>query len=147
MASALTKIWETPAWAALVAHASSLKPTHLRDLLKDSERCRLLTCEFDGILLDYSRQRVTQETMQLLRSLAETAQLSDKIKALAAGAHLNVTEDRAVGHMALRNPKGSVSRKIRAVGPTSVLTFTRAALYRRPTSLTELTPFPQYMMF
>ena len=102
---AAVKIWETAAWAALRAHVEEIKTTHLRDLLKDAERCKYLTTEFSGILLDYSRQRVTQETMGLLLSLAEAAGVQQKIRAMAEGERLNTTEGRAVMHMALRAPK------------------------------------------
>ena len=74
---------------------------------QDAERSGTLTAEFDGILLDFSRQRATAETFQLLLALAEAAGLKSKIHAMAAGAHLNITEDRAVGHMALRAPAAS----------------------------------------
>jgi glucose-6-phosphate isomerase len=73
---------------------------------QDAERVGYLQAEFDGILLDYSRQRVTKETMAALFALADAAGLKDKIGAMAAGKHINVTENRAVGHMALRAPKG-----------------------------------------
>lgn len=76
--------------------------------MQDDERCRLLTAEFDGVLIDYSRQRVTGTTLRLLEALASAAGVPGKISAMAKGAHLNVTEDRAVGHMALRAPKGQV---------------------------------------
>ena len=59
------------------------------------------------MLLDYSRQRVTPTTMSLLVALAEAMDVKGKIAAMAAGKHLNVTEDRAVGHMALRAPRGA----------------------------------------
>lgn len=67
----------------------------------------MLTAEYDGLLMDFSRQRVTPATMALLGRLAEAADVKGKIAALAAGKHLNVTEDRAVGHMALRAHKGA----------------------------------------
>ncbi|CAN0506385.1 unnamed protein product, partial [Scytosiphon promiscuus] len=56
-------IHETAAWAALKEHAASLQSAHLRDMMRDPDRCSALTAERDGILLDYSRQRVTNETM------------------------------------------------------------------------------------
>lgn len=102
-------IWQSPAWAALEAHAAALKGDahHLRVLLQDAARCAALTAEHDGVTLDFARQRVTAETMRLLVSLAEAAGLRRKIDALASGARINVTEDRAVLHMALRAPRGS----------------------------------------
>lgn len=56
-------IHETAAWAALKEHAASLQGAHLRDMMRDADRCAALTAERDGVLLDYSRQRVTNETM------------------------------------------------------------------------------------
>lgn len=94
------------------AVADSQPPAFVR--LQDEERCKLLTAEFDGILLDFSRQRVTGETVRLLEELAKAAGLTDKIAAMAAGKKINVTEDRAVLHMALRAPKGEVSEACRA---------------------------------
>ena len=99
-----------------MAHAEETKDLHLRDLLADEERCAAMikTCgtrEFmdtDGmepaIVLDYSRQNVTGETMELLFKLAEKAQLKEKIEAMFSGDKINVTEDRAVLHTALRAP-------------------------------------------
>lgn len=77
--------------------------------LQDADRCAGLVAEFDGLCLDYSRQRVTGETMALLHSLADAANLKGKIADMAAGKHINITEDRAVMHMALRAPKDAVS--------------------------------------
>ena len=96
--------WEHPAWAALRAHIGTINATHLRDLLRDEDRCGALTAEFDGVVLDYSRQRVTRETMELLFALARDVGLKEKIDAMAAGERINVTENRAVMHMALRVP-------------------------------------------
>lgn len=77
--------------------------------LQDEDRSKVLQSEYDGIFMDFSRQRVTRETLDLLQKLAEKAALKDKIAAMAAGKHINVTEDRAVGHMALRAPADAVS--------------------------------------
>jgi glucose-6-phosphate isomerase len=68
------KLTTTPAWQALAAHADTLRQQHLRDLFAaDSERFARLSLHHDGLLLDYSKQRVTAETMALLRQLADTA--------------------------------------------------------------------------
>lgn len=75
--------------------------------MQDADRCAKLAVEHEGVVLDFSRQRVTPETMTLLGRLAEAADVKGKIAAMAAGKHLNVTEDRAVGHLALRAPKGA----------------------------------------
>ena len=76
-----TRSWESPAWAALSAHATStIAPLHLRDLLKDEARCAALVAEAEGITVDYTRQRVTQETMAQLTELAKAAKLGEKIQ-------------------------------------------------------------------
>ena len=97
-------IWETSEWQALAAHAAAPMP-HLRDLLTNDERNASLTATFPGIHLDYSRQRVTKETMDLLLAMGQVAEIPAKIQAMADGVHINTTEDRAVGHMALRAPR------------------------------------------
>lgn len=99
-------IWDTTAWNALKEHVDEIRQSHLRDLLQDQNRCDTLTVEYDNIFLDFSRQLVTPKTMSLLHKLAEEANLKEKIEAMATGKHINVTEDRAVKHMALRAPKG-----------------------------------------
>jgi glucose-6-phosphate isomerase len=106
---------DTEAWKRLAEHAKSFADgdgaapeLHLRTLLQDSARCAGLAAEFDGILVDFARQRVTLETMDLLFDLAEQAGLWSKIAAMRAGEAVNTTEDRAVMHMALRAPKGQV---------------------------------------
>ena len=97
--------WESASWAKLSSHADVMKLCHLRDLVADGDRTSKLKASFDGILLDYARELVTDETMALLVELAGDVDLQGKIAAMAAGAHLNTTEDRAVSHMALRAPK------------------------------------------
>lgn len=97
-----TRSWESPAWSKLVEHAAATRDVHLRDLLADAHRCEELFLEAEGIYLDYSRQRVTAETMDLLEELAGAALLSEKINAMRTGLHVNITEDRAVMHTALR---------------------------------------------
>jgi len=106
---------DTEAWKRLAEHAKGFADgddaapeLHLRTLLQDSARCAGLAAEFDGILVDFARQRVTLETMDLLFDLAEAAGLWSKIAAMRAGEAVNTTEDRAVMHMALRAPKGKV---------------------------------------
>ncbi|CAE7844845.1 unnamed protein product, partial [Symbiodinium sp. KB8] len=97
------KIWETPEWTDLHAHyESAMKETHLRDLMQDEDRCAALALETKGLFMDYSRQRVGVESMTRLFKVARAAKLEEKIAAMAAGEHINVTEDRAVMHMALR---------------------------------------------
>lgn len=96
-----------PEWAALRQHKESvIDHTHLRDLMEDSERCAALFAEYDGILLDYSRQRITQQTLRLLLDLAEKVGLKDRINEMVTGELINTTENRAVLHTALRARKG-----------------------------------------
>ncbi len=100
-------IHTTPAWSELVAEAAAIGRTHLRDLLQDRARVDALRVHADGITADFSRQNATQATLAKLLRLAEAAQLRQRIAAMAAGARLNVTEDRSVLHTALRLPRGS----------------------------------------
>ncbi|XP_024399239.1 glucose-6-phosphate isomerase, cytosolic isoform X2 [Physcomitrium patens] len=98
-------ISETAAWKQLHQHVGEIKKTHLRELMKDEQRCQSMIKEVDGIVVDYSRQRVTTGTMEKLLSLANEAKLSEKIDAMWSGKHINSTEDRAVLHCALRAPR------------------------------------------
>ena len=97
-----------PAWAQLAAHASDTAGTTLRDLFAaDPDRGTRLAIEGAGLYLDYSKQRVTSETIDLLCQLADQRGLRDYFTAMFAGEHINVTENRAVLHVALRMPKGT----------------------------------------
>ena len=94
------------AWAALERHHSEVAGVHLRDLFAaDPTRGERLVAEAAGITMDYSKNRVDDETLTLLRGLADAAGLRARIDAMFAGEHINVTEDRAVGHVALRMPR------------------------------------------
>ena len=94
------------AWAALERHHSEVAGVHLRDLFAaDPTRGERLVAEAAGITMDYSKNRVNDETLTLLRGLADAAGLRARIDAMFAGEHINVTEDRAVGHVALRMPR------------------------------------------
>ncbi|CAF1729587.1 unnamed protein product [Brassica napus] len=86
-------------------HVEDINKTHLRDLMSDAHRCESMMLEFEGLLLDYSRQRATVETMDKLLNLAKAAQLSEKISRMFNGEHINSTENRSVLHVALRAPK------------------------------------------
>ena len=90
------------AWKALKAHSKAASSAHLVDLLQDAKRSKAMMAEHSGVVLDYSRQNATAETTKLLVSLAEEAGLKKSIKAMVSGKHINVTEDRAVLHTALR---------------------------------------------
>lgn len=95
-----------PAWAELTRHARAIQTTHLRTLLADSERCAAFAREECGILIDFSRQRMTDETLSLLLRLAAEANVGEKIAAMFRGERINTTEQRAVLHTALRLPRG-----------------------------------------
>jgi glucose-6-phosphate isomerase len=94
---------QRPAWRALRQHFDSTGDRHLRDLFaEDANRGRRLTVEGAGLYLDYSKNRVTDETVRLLLNLAEECGLRNRIDAMFSGQKINITEDRAVLHTALR---------------------------------------------
>ncbi len=94
------------AWLALEAHATSLQSTNLRGLFgEDPTRGERLRIEAEGIHLDYSKQRVTDDTLRLLIELANESGLGERRDRMFRGEHINVSEDRAVLHIALRMPK------------------------------------------
>ncbi|WCJ35167.1 Glucose-6-phosphate isomerase cytosolic [Euphorbia peplus] len=101
-------ICETQPWKDLKGHVEDVKKTHLRDLLSDSERCKSMMFEFDGITLDYSRQQATVDTIDKLYKLAEASHLNEKIHRMFNGERINSTENRAVLHVALRAPRDAV---------------------------------------
>ncbi len=103
----MTPITQTPEWKALRDHYEQIERTHLRELFADdAKRGQAMTLEVDGVYLDYSKNRITSETIKLLVGLAERAGLRARIDAMFAGEKINVTEDRAVLHVALRAPEG-----------------------------------------
>ncbi|HRH87426.1 MAG TPA: glucose-6-phosphate isomerase [Rubrivivax sp.] len=105
MTSTLTT---SPAWQALQAHVPALKAMHLRELFAaDPRRGERLTLQACGIYLDYSKQRITDQTLELLLALAEETGLRQRIDAMFAGERINTTENRAVLHVALRAPRGA----------------------------------------
>ena len=96
-----------PEWVALHEHYQKIKDIHLRQLFADDPtRGERLTAEAVGLYFDYSKQRITDETVRLLVQLAEACRLRDRIDAMFRGDRINLTEDRAVLHVALRVPKG-----------------------------------------
>ena len=96
------------AWKALAAHYKELKPSHLRTLFADDpKRGKRLSVEAAGLFLDYSKNRVTDQTLKLLVQMARESHLSERIAAMFGGEKINVTENRAVLHVALRAPKGA----------------------------------------
>ncbi len=102
------------AWAALAAHHGKIRGVHLRTLFaEDGKRGERLALEAAGLYLDYSKNRITDETLRLLVALAEAAGLRSRIDAMFSGERINVTERRAALHVALRAPRG---RRILVVG-------------------------------
>ncbi len=98
---------ERPAWKALENHARQSSNLHLRGLFKDDPgRAERLTAEAAGLFLDYSKNRITGETLALLQQLAQESGLRERIDAMFRGDKINVTEGRAVLHVALRAPRG-----------------------------------------
>lgn len=108
MQSTLTPLTLRPEWRALEEHYLAFHTTHLRSLFAaDPQRGERFALEDVGIYLDYSKNRITTETMRLLLNLAESSGLRARIEAMFNGEKINVTEKRAVLHVALRAPRGS----------------------------------------
>jgi glucose-6-phosphate isomerase len=106
MASATLSLTERPAWKALQGHYEKIRATHLRTLFaEDSTRGERFTAEAVGLYFDYSKHRITAETLQLLLALTEESGLRDHIDAMFRGDKINRTENRAVLHVALRAPR------------------------------------------
>src|SRR5579863_8784979 len=102
---AVTPLPERKAWQALARHHDEIAGVHLRELFaEDPGRGERLTAEAAGIYLDYSKNRVTDETMRLLIELAAESGVPERRDAMFRGEHINVSEDRAVLHVALRMP-------------------------------------------
>ena len=102
-----SQLTKRAAWNALESHYSKIKDLHLRKLFADDpQRGERMNAEAAGIYFDYSKHRITDETLRLLLQLAEESGLRDRIDAMFRGEKINVTEKRAVLHVALRAPKG-----------------------------------------
>jgi glucose-6-phosphate isomerase len=109
MTKAVAPLTERPAWKALEAHYQQARLLHLRELFaNDPDRGERMTAEAAGLCLDYSKNRITNETLTLLRQLAEESGLRARIDAMFQGEKINLTEKRAVLHVALRAPKAAV---------------------------------------
>jgi glucose-6-phosphate isomerase len=106
MSMNITQLTQRPAWKALADHYQKTRDLHLRTLFaEDPKRGERFAREAIGIYFDYSKNRVTEETMRLLLELAESSGLRERIDAMFQGEKINVTEQRAVLHVALRAPK------------------------------------------
>ena len=107
MTGSSASLTRRPEWATLQEHYQKIKEVHLRQLFADDpKRGERLTAEAVGLYFDYSKHRITDETIRLLVQLAEACGLRERIEAMFRGGKINLTEDRAVLHVALRAPKG-----------------------------------------
>ncbi len=107
MPTATESVTRRPAWQALEAHYQQMKDVHLRALFaQDAARGERLVAEGAGLTLDYSKNRVTDETLRLLVELADTSGVATRRDAMFRGEKINITEKRAVLHVALRAPRG-----------------------------------------
>jgi len=108
MTPAIKSLTGRPTWKALAAHFDKVRDLHLRQLFADDrERGERFVIEDVGLYLDYSKNRITSETISLLLQLADECGLRAKIDAMFRGDKINITENRAVLHVALRAPKGA----------------------------------------
>ncbi len=108
MSSGIPALKQRPAWAALKAHQKAIAPLHLRKLFADDpQRGERLALDAVGVYFDYSKNRISDETLRLLVQFVEQSGLRERIDAMFRGEKINVSEERAVLHVALRAPKGS----------------------------------------
>ncbi len=130
-----TLLNETPEWQALAQHQQDLRDVHLRTLFsQDPARAERLTFEAVGLYADFSKHRITSETLELLLRLAAARRLSERIEAMFRGEKINITENRAVLHIALRAPAGEVIE----VDGTNVVPDVHAVLDRMSTFANRL---------
>src|SRR5262245_37173900 len=108
MKSAVKPLTERQAWKSLAGHYQKVRELHLRKLFADDPtRGERMTAQALGLFLDYSKNRITDDTLKLLLQLAEESGLREHIDAMFRGEKINVTENRAVLHVALRAPRGA----------------------------------------
>ena len=130
MTGSSASLTRRPEWATLQEHYQKIKEVHLRQLFADDPtRGERLTAEAAGLYFDYSKHRVTDETIRLLVRLAEACGLRQRIEAMFRGDKINLTEDRAVLHVALRAPTGQAI----VVDGEDVVPPVQAVLERRAT--------------
>jgi glucose-6-phosphate isomerase len=110
MTTRIKPLTQRLAWKALAAHYKKVQNLHLRKLFADdSKRGEHMSAGVAGLFLDYSKNRITDQTIKLLVQLANESDLRGRIEAMFSGEKINVTENRAVLHVALRAPKGATS--------------------------------------
>ncbi len=108
MTATMSSLTERPVWKALEAHYQDIRDLHLRKLFEDDpKRGENMTAEAVGIYLDYSKNRITDQTLKLLLQLAEESGLRARIDAMFRGEKINITENREALHVALRAPRGT----------------------------------------
>lgn len=101
---AVSKLTQSPAWQNLAAHKKELESRTMREMFEsDPQRFEKFSLEYEGVLFDYSKNRITEKTIDLLVALAEEAQIKEKAEMMFTGQKINMTEQRAVLHTALRN--------------------------------------------
>src|SRR3954465_5117321 len=102
----MNSLTNRPAWKALQAHFHKIQNIHLRQVFADDpKRGQRMTVEAAGLYFDYSKNRITDETLKLLLQLASESDLRGRIDAMFSGQKINITENRAVLHVALRAPR------------------------------------------
>ena len=102
----MSELRQAPAWQVLERHYAEIGDAHLRDLFAaDPERGERLVADGAGLYLDFSKNRITDETLMLLGRLARERGVEERREAMFAGEHINVSENRAVLHVALRMPR------------------------------------------
>ena len=107
MTTPIAPLTRRPAWKALEAHCAKIRELHLRTLFADDpKRAERMAVDAAGIYFDYSKNRVTEETLRLLLQLAEESGLRSRIESMFRGEKINLTEKRAVLHVALRAAAG-----------------------------------------
>jgi len=103
----MSRLRKLPAWKALKAHQAAVEARHLRELFaEDPGRGERMTAAGAGVHLDYSKNRITDETLALLLDLARESRLEERTRAMFSGERINVSENRSVLHVALRMPRG-----------------------------------------
>ena len=135
MKETIPSLTRRPAWKALAAHYKQIKTLHLRELFAAGRETRRTHAppEAAGLFLDYSKNRITDETLKLLLQLAEESGLRARIDAMFRGEKINITENRAVLHVALRAPKdATILVDGKNVVPEVHAVLDKMAGFRRP---------------
>jgi glucose-6-phosphate isomerase len=136
MTMRMGSLTDNPAWQALKAHYAKVRDVHLRPLFADDpQRGEHMTAEACGIYFDYSKNRITKETLKLLLELAEAVGLRDRVDAMFRGEKINLSERRAPLHVALRRSQNSPSipprRSRSGIGSAAATRFIPLSGYQR----------------